>query len=107
VASLATLKSEPALWSARQTCARRWIDARNRNRPADANMSSIVVSNNEKVVLVTGASQGIGAGLMRAYRELGYAVIATARSIGPPEDSGIVAVEGDIADPDAAQDTEY
>jgi len=66
-------------------------------------MSSIVVSNNEKVAIVTGASQGIGAGLTRAYRELGYAVIVTARSIGPSEDSGIVAVEGDIADPDTAQ----
>ncbi len=45
---------------------------------------------NEKVAIITGASQGIGAGLTRAYRELGYVVIATARSIGPSEDSGIV-----------------
>ena len=66
-------------------------------------MSSIVVSNEEKVAIITGASQGIGAGLAKAYRERGYAVIATARSIGPLEDSGIVAVEGDIAEPDTAQ----
>lgn len=66
-------------------------------------MSSIVVSNDEKVAIITGASQGIGAGLTKAYRECGYAVIVTARSIGPSEDSGIVAVEGDIADPDTAQ----
>jgi NAD(P)-dependent dehydrogenase (short-subunit alcohol dehydrogenase family) len=66
-------------------------------------MSSIAVSNEEKVAIITGASQGIGAGLAKAYRERGYAVIATARSIGPSEDSGIVAVEGDIADPDTAQ----
>jgi NAD(P)-dependent dehydrogenase (short-subunit alcohol dehydrogenase family) len=66
-------------------------------------MSSIAVSNEEKVAIITGASQGIGAGLTKAYRERGYAVIATARSIGPSEDSGIVAVEGDIADPDTAQ----
>jgi NAD(P)-dependent dehydrogenase (short-subunit alcohol dehydrogenase family) len=57
----------------------------------------------EKVAIVTGASRGIGAGLTRAYRELGYAVVATARSIGPSEDSGIVTVGGDIADPDTAQ----
>ena len=57
----------------------------------------------EKVAIITGASQGIGAGLTRAYRELGYAVIATARSSGPSEDSGIVTVQGDIADPDTAQ----
>jgi len=66
-------------------------------------MSSIAVSNEEKVAIITGASQGIGAGLTKAYRELGYAVIVTARSIGPSEDAGIVAVEGDIADPDTAQ----
>lgn len=56
-----------------------------------------------KVAIVTGASQGIGAGLTRGYRGLGYVVIATALSIGPSEDSGIVTVAGDIADPDTAQ----
>lgn len=59
--------------------------------------------NDAKVAIITGASQGIGAGLTKAYRERGYAVIATARSIAPSEDSGIVIVEGDIADPDTAQ----
>jgi NAD(P)-dependent dehydrogenase (short-subunit alcohol dehydrogenase family) len=57
----------------------------------------------EKVAIITGASQGIGAGQTRAYRELGYAVIASARSIGPSEDSGIVTLGGYIADPDTAQ----
>jgi NAD(P)-dependent dehydrogenase (short-subunit alcohol dehydrogenase family) len=57
----------------------------------------------EKVAIITGASQGIGSGLTRAYRELGYVVIATARSIGPSEDCGIVTIEGDIADPETAQ----
>ena len=56
----------------------------------------------ERVAIITGASQSIGAGLTRAYRELGYAVIATARSSGPSEDPGIVTVQGDIADPDTA-----
>jgi NAD(P)-dependent dehydrogenase (short-subunit alcohol dehydrogenase family) len=59
--------------------------------------------NEAKVAIITGASQGIGAGLTKAYRERGYAVIVTARSIGSSEDDGIVAVEGDIADPDTAQ----
>jgi len=58
---------------------------------------------NEKVAIITGASQGIGAGLARAYRELGYSVIATARSVVPSEDPAIVTVAGDIADPDTAQ----
>ncbi len=57
----------------------------------------------DKVAIITGASQGIGAGLARAYRERGYAVIATARSIGASGDPGIVTVAGDIADPDTAQ----
>ena len=68
-------------------------------------MNSPPEHNNGKVAIITGASQGIGAGLTKAYRERGYAVIAAARSIGPSEDSGIVAVEGDIADPDTAQRT--
>jgi NAD(P)-dependent dehydrogenase (short-subunit alcohol dehydrogenase family) len=58
---------------------------------------------NEKVAIITGASQGIGAGLTRAYRELGYVVVATARSIGPSEDSGIVTIGGDLADPETAR----
>jgi NAD(P)-dependent dehydrogenase (short-subunit alcohol dehydrogenase family) len=59
--------------------------------------------NDRKVAIVTGASQGIGAGLTSAYHELGYSVIATARSIGTSADSGIVTVAGDIADPQTAQ----
>ncbi len=66
-------------------------------------MNSPAEYNNRQVAIITGASQGIGAGLTKAYRELGYAVIATARSIGPSEDSGIVTVGGDIGDPDTAQ----
>lgn len=57
----------------------------------------------EKVAIITGASRGIGAGLTRAYRQLGYAVIATARSVEQSEDSGVVPVAGDIADPQTAQ----
>jgi NAD(P)-dependent dehydrogenase (short-subunit alcohol dehydrogenase family) len=66
-------------------------------------MTSPPERDNGKVAIITGASQGIGAGLTKAYRERGYALIVTARSIGPSEDPGIVAVEGDIADPDTAQ----
>jgi NAD(P)-dependent dehydrogenase (short-subunit alcohol dehydrogenase family) len=66
-------------------------------------MSSSPEPNNGKVAIVTGASQGIGAGLTSAYRELGYIVIATALSVEPYADAGIVTVAGDIADPDTAQ----
>lgn len=57
----------------------------------------------QRVAIITGASQGIGAGLAKAYRERGYAVIATARSIRPSDDPGIVTIAGDIADPDTAR----
>jgi NAD(P)-dependent dehydrogenase (short-subunit alcohol dehydrogenase family) len=66
-------------------------------------MNSPPEHNNGKVAIITGASQGIGADLTKAYRDIGHAVIATARSIEPSEDPGIVTVEGDIADPDTAQ----
>ncbi len=57
----------------------------------------------EKVAIITGASQGIGAGLVSAYRKLGYAVIASALAIGPSDDPSIVTIAGDIAEPDTAQ----
>ncbi|MEU4520397.1 SDR family oxidoreductase [Amycolatopsis sp. NPDC024027] len=53
----------------------------------------------QKVAVVTGASQGIGAALVEAYRKLGYTVVANSRSITPSGDAGILAVAGDIADP--------
>ena len=53
-----------------------------------------------KVVVITGASRGIGASLMKGFRELGYGVVANARSIGKIDganDPAVMAVEGDIA----------
>ena len=52
-----------------------------------------------KVAVITGASQGIGAGLVAAYRGRGWAVVATARTIKPSQDPDLFAVAGDIADP--------
>jgi NAD(P)-dependent dehydrogenase (short-subunit alcohol dehydrogenase family) len=56
-----------------------------------------------RVALITGASQGIGAGLAAGYRRAGYAVVGIARSMPPPDEEGIAAVEGDIADPGTAE----
>jgi NAD(P)-dependent dehydrogenase (short-subunit alcohol dehydrogenase family) len=61
------------------------------------------MSNEQKVAIVTGASQGIGAGLVKAYRDRGYRVVATSRSIKPTNDKDVVAVAGDISDPKTAQ----
>ncbi|MFF7753176.1 SDR family NAD(P)-dependent oxidoreductase [Streptomyces sp. NPDC007971] len=56
----------------------------------------------QKVAVITGASQGIGAALVDAYRKLGHAVVATSRTIAPAEDAGLLTVPGDIADPATA-----
>jgi NAD(P)-dependent dehydrogenase (short-subunit alcohol dehydrogenase family) len=56
----------------------------------------------QKVAVITGGSQGIGAGLVAAYRGLGWGVVATARTMRPPEDKEVLVVEGDITDPPTA-----
>jgi NAD(P)-dependent dehydrogenase (short-subunit alcohol dehydrogenase family) len=58
-----------------------------------------------RVVVITGASQGIGASLVPAYRKLGYAVLGTSRTIRPPcdDDPMIATVQGDIATADTAE----
>ena len=52
------------------------------------------------MAIITGASQGIGAGAVQAYRKLGYAVVANSRRITPAADPGVLTVPGDIADPE-------
>ncbi|GIF71617.1 SDR family NAD(P)-dependent oxidoreductase [Asanoa siamensis] len=61
------------------------------------------MSEGQKVAVITGASQGIGAGLVEAYRKLGYGVVATSRSIAPSNDPEVVTVQGDIAEAATAQ----
>jgi NAD(P)-dependent dehydrogenase (short-subunit alcohol dehydrogenase family) len=53
----------------------------------------------QKVVVITGASQGIGEALVTAYRKLGYAVVANSRSITPSDDPLVLTVPGDISEP--------
>jgi NAD(P)-dependent dehydrogenase (short-subunit alcohol dehydrogenase family) len=57
----------------------------------------------EKVVIVTGASQGIGAGLVAAYCKLGFRVVATSRHIEPSTDPDVLTIRGDIAEPATAE----
>jgi NAD(P)-dependent dehydrogenase (short-subunit alcohol dehydrogenase family) len=60
------------------------------------------MSDRPKVAIITGASQGIGAGLASAFRDAGYAVVGTARTIEPSEETDFATVAGDIADPETA-----
>ena len=55
-----------------------------------------------QVAVITGASQGIGAGLVAGYRDRGWAVVASARRIQPSGDPDVLSVAGDIADPATA-----
>jgi len=57
----------------------------------------------KKVAIVTGASQGIGEGVAAAYVRAGYSIVATSRSIRPSGDPDVLAVPGDIAEPETAQ----
>ena len=52
----------------------------------------------QKVAVVTGASQGIGAAIVKGYRDAGYAVVANSRSIQKSGDPGVIAVRGDIGE---------
>jgi NAD(P)-dependent dehydrogenase (short-subunit alcohol dehydrogenase family) len=55
----------------------------------------------QKVAIVTGASQGIGAALVPAYRKAGYAVVSTSRSIGQSGDPEVLTVPADLSQPGA------
>ena len=66
-------------------------------------MSASTSSSARQVAIVTGASQGIGAALVAAYRAQGYAVIANSRHIQQGDDADVVAVPGHIGDRLVAQ----
>jgi NAD(P)-dependent dehydrogenase (short-subunit alcohol dehydrogenase family) len=55
------------------------------------------------VAIITGASQGIGAGLVAGFRGAGYAIVGNSRSIDSVEEPDYVTVEGDIADAETAR----
>lgn len=57
------------------------------------------MGNDRKVAVITGASQGIGAGLVRGYLDRGFRVVANSRSIKPNSSADLLAIAGDISDP--------
>src|SRR5205807_1515030 len=62
----------------------------------------LVMSSTHKVAVITGASQGIGAGLVRGFLDRGFRVVANSRSIEVVASADMLAIAGDIADPAVA-----
>ena len=62
---------------------------------------------NQKTVIVTGASQGIGAGIVKAFRARGYDVVGTARSATKSKELSasdhLALIDGDIGQFETAQ----
>jgi NAD(P)-dependent dehydrogenase (short-subunit alcohol dehydrogenase family) len=56
-----------------------------------------------KVAIITGGSQGIGAGLVAEYRRRSWAVVATSRTIEPAGDPDVLTVAGDVSEPATAE----
>ncbi len=52
---------------------------------------------------MTGASQGIGAGVADSFRRAGYGVVGTSRSISPSDAPDFLTVRGDVAEVETAQ----
>jgi NAD(P)-dependent dehydrogenase (short-subunit alcohol dehydrogenase family) len=61
------------------------------------------MTSERKVVVITGASRGIGAQLSKAYRHIGYQVIGSSRSMRKSDDPAILVIEGDITRPETAE----
>ena len=61
----------------------------------------------DKTVIITGASQGIGAGLANRFLERGYDVVATSRRVTQSAEVSasdrLARVDGDIAEPETAK----
>jgi NAD(P)-dependent dehydrogenase (short-subunit alcohol dehydrogenase family) len=57
----------------------------------------------QRVAIITGGSQGIGAGVVAGYRRQGWAVVANSLSIEPSDDPDVLSVAGDVSEPATAE----
>ena len=62
-----------------------------------------MAASGRKVAVITGGSQGIGAGLVAAYRTRGWAVVSNSRTVQAESEPDTLAIAGDIAEPATAQ----
>jgi NAD(P)-dependent dehydrogenase (short-subunit alcohol dehydrogenase family) len=79
------------------------LDQSRRRSTDRRTLEEIDMSNEQKVAIITGGSQGIGEGLVKAYRAKGFRVVATSRSIVQGSDPGVLAVAGDIGEAATAE----
>src|SRR3954447_18723688 len=56
-----------------------------------------------RVAVITGASQGIGASLVQAFAARSYKVVATSRTIKQTDDPNVISVPGEVSDVKTAQ----
>jgi NAD(P)-dependent dehydrogenase (short-subunit alcohol dehydrogenase family) len=73
------------------------------NSPFDSRGQTASSSSSRRVAIITGGSQGIGAGLVSAFRRMGYGVVATSRSVGASDGDDFITVKGDIAEVQTAR----
>ncbi|TJX01854.1 SDR family oxidoreductase, partial [Neisseria gonorrhoeae] len=59
----------------------------------------------QKVAIITGASQGLGEAILKGYRDRNWRVVANSRNIKPSTDPDVLTVAGDIGDPEVAERT--
>src|SRR6202162_5676246 len=76
------------------------------NRSEPNSKGSLQMASTQKTAIVTGASQGIGAGLVEAFLKRGYNVVANTRKITKatpfPGAANVALIDGDIGDPRTA-----
>jgi NAD(P)-dependent dehydrogenase (short-subunit alcohol dehydrogenase family) len=60
------------------------------------------MSSVQKVALITGASQGIGAGLVQGFLDKGYCVVACSRTLKPGRTQNLLEIRGDVSQPEIA-----
>jgi len=72
-------------------------------RTAHSSEKKTIMNNQQKVVIVTGASQGLGEGIVNAFLARGYGVVGTSRSIKPSTHPNYVTYAGDIGNPATAK----
>jgi NAD(P)-dependent dehydrogenase (short-subunit alcohol dehydrogenase family) len=61
------------------------------------------MSSDRKVVVVTGASHGMGEAFVKSYRKRGWRAVGNARTILSSDDPDYITVAGDVGNPTIAR----